>query len=84
MKNLERKMLRRKKKGHFSPGQEVRVWGDRRKKGKMMTTKMVSFQVLLCCKIASATDRIAPTVNTRQGIYTSLLHMTWSRFLMIC
>lgn len=58
MKSQERRILRRKKGGHFSHGQEVRVWENHRRERKMVIIKMVSVHVLHCCIVVSAVDVI--------------------------
>lgn len=45
MKNRERKTLKGKKKEHFFRGLEARVWGDLRRKRRMVIIPKVSFNI---------------------------------------
>lgn len=58
MKSQERRILRRKKGGRFSHGQEVRVWESHRRERKMVIIQMVSVHIPHCCIDVSAVDVI--------------------------
>lgn len=70
MKSQERRILRRKKGGHFSHGQEVRVWENHKRGRKMVIIKMVSVHVLHSCIVVSVGDVIllVSSLSTSVGV----------------